>query len=111
MLGITQDILWVAQGQMITTGTLSFNAVTTNANTITVSVSNNGPQAIVFNAGNLSDHFYHLDATRNKTYFTTPATVQINPGQTIDITLTLAIAVSPGHLNVLTDSSRIVMEL
>lgn len=111
LLGITEDIIWVAQAQVITADSISFSAITTNPNTITVSVSNNGLHAIVFNAGNLNNHFYLLDAMRNKTYFTTPATVQINPGQTINFTLISAVGVSPGHLNVLTDSCRIMMEL
>lgn len=111
LLGISEEILWVSHGQEIAFGHLSFQAILGTNQTVTVSLQNNGQDAIVFNAGNINAHFYILNAAREKIYCTNPATTVIAPGEDVIYILSFDLTVNGMLLNFLYGQYRVMMKL
>jgi RloB-like protein len=111
LLDIKLEVTWVPVGQVVQCGTISFRSVSRTAQTLTVSITNAGPIAVVCNAANVNTHFYLLNTERQQSYFTVAAATVLQPGDTKEIILHSAVALQGFHFRFVQGNYHVMMEL
>ncbi len=111
LLLIDEEITWVSEAEVTAFNSLRFIYNVTSDQELTVTITNNGGHAIVFNAGNIEEHTYLFDEERRRTLLRIDRTVIIAPGTAERFILTAENSFKGMTFNFKHGNKRVMAEL